>query len=108
METWWKSAVSTQPRANHSTFYRNCAFPQNFHIRKLCEITVFYGERIVQSSVKLTEQKQEGDLPRKSQEKQETGSDHFHLSSRICIALPSLLYKSLWIWSFEIKNKVIA
>ena len=28
--------------ANRPKLYRNCAFPQNFHTRKLSEITVFH------------------------------------------------------------------
>ena len=38
----WKGTVSAYFRANHSKLCRNCAFPQNFHTRKLDEIAVFY------------------------------------------------------------------
>ena len=38
-----KNAVSAKYRANRPRFCRNCAFPQNFHNRKLDKISVFYA-----------------------------------------------------------------
>ena len=37
---WCGNFVKTQIPYN---FSKNCAFPQNFHTRKLCETTVFYA-----------------------------------------------------------------
>ena len=36
----WKRIVSAEFRAIRC---RECAFPQNFHIRKLSEVTIFYA-----------------------------------------------------------------
>ena len=43
VETFWKRTASVKSLANHSKLCRNCAFPQNFHTRKLGEILVFYA-----------------------------------------------------------------
>ena len=44
MEILWKGIVSAMQKLCFSTeFSGNYAFPQNFHIRKLGEITVFYA-----------------------------------------------------------------
>ena len=43
VEILWKSTVSTWFRAIHPKLCGNCTFPQNFHTRKLGEITVFYA-----------------------------------------------------------------
>ena len=43
MEILWKSTVFTQFQTNRPKLYGNCAFPQNFHTRKLGEITAFYA-----------------------------------------------------------------
>ena len=40
METLWKNTVSAKFRANCPKLCRNCAFPQNFHTKKLGEIMV--------------------------------------------------------------------
>ena len=45
METSWKSTVSVELRAIRLKFNGNCAFPQNFHTKKLSEILVFYRVR---------------------------------------------------------------
>ena len=45
MEILWKGTVYAKFRANHPKLSRNCAFPQNFHTRKLGEITVFFAVR---------------------------------------------------------------
>ena len=39
-----KGTVSTQFLVIHPNLCGNCAFPQNFHTRKLFETTVFYAE----------------------------------------------------------------
>ena len=39
----WKGTVFAEFRANRSKTYRNCAFPQNLHTRKLGESSVFYA-----------------------------------------------------------------
>ena len=41
MEILWKDTVSALFQAIRLKLCRNCAFPQNFHTRKLGEITVF-------------------------------------------------------------------
>ena len=43
MEILWKGTISAQFWAIPPKLYGNCAFPQNFHTRKLGEITVFYA-----------------------------------------------------------------
>ena len=43
MEILWKGTVSTEFRANRPKLCGNCTFPQNFHTRKLVEITVFFA-----------------------------------------------------------------
>ena len=43
MEILWKGTVSAKFRAIRSKLCGNCAFPQNFHTRKLGEIMVFYA-----------------------------------------------------------------
>ena len=47
VEILWKGTVSEWFRANHPKLCRNCAFPQNFHTRKLGEITVFYAVSVL-------------------------------------------------------------
>ena len=42
MENLWKGTVSALFRAIRPKLYRNFAFPQNFHTRKLGEISVFF------------------------------------------------------------------
>ena len=42
MEVLWKGTVSAYFRANRPKLCGNCSFPQNFHTRKLGEITVFF------------------------------------------------------------------
>ena len=46
MEILLKGTVSAQFRTNHPNLCRNCAFPQDFHIRKLDEIAVFFTVRV--------------------------------------------------------------
>ena len=43
MEILWKGTVSALFQAIRPKLCGNCPFPQNFHIRKLGEITVFYA-----------------------------------------------------------------
>ena len=43
MKILWKRTVSTEFRPNGPKLYENCAFQQNFHTRKLDEISVFYA-----------------------------------------------------------------
>ena len=43
VEILWKATVSAKFRANHSKLCGNYVFPQNFHTRKLGEITVFFA-----------------------------------------------------------------
>ena len=43
MEIFRKGTVFTEFRAINPKLCENCAFPQNFHKRKLGEITVFYA-----------------------------------------------------------------
>ena len=43
METLWKDTVYTGFQAIRPKFCGTCDFPQNFHTRKLDEITVFYA-----------------------------------------------------------------
>ena len=43
LEILWKGVVSAEFRANHSKLCGSCAFPRNFHTRKLGEITAFYA-----------------------------------------------------------------
>ena len=43
VEILWKSIVSAEFRENHPKLCGNCAFPQNFHPRKLGAITTFYA-----------------------------------------------------------------
>ena len=38
-----KGTISAYFQANRPKLYGNCAFPQNFHTKKLDEITVFYA-----------------------------------------------------------------
>ena len=45
VEILWKDTVS-EYYANCPKLCGNCAFPQNFHTRKLGEITVFYAVKI--------------------------------------------------------------
>ena len=47
MEILWKGTVSAQFRANPPKLCGNCAFPQNFHTRKLGEITPFFAVFII-------------------------------------------------------------
>ena len=47
MEILWKSAVSAEFRANRPKLCGNCAFPQNFHTRKVGEITVFSAVEVI-------------------------------------------------------------
>ena len=47
VEISWKHTVSAEFRAIRPKLCRNSAFPQNFHTRKLGEITGFFG--VVQS-----------------------------------------------------------
>ena len=42
MKILWKGAVSAQFRANRPKLCGNCAFPQNFQIRKLGQIMAFF------------------------------------------------------------------
>ena len=41
-EILWKGTVSAVVSANRPKLCRNCAFPQNFHTKKLGEIALFY------------------------------------------------------------------
>ena len=41
MKILWKCTVATEYRVIRRKLCGNCAFPQNFHTRKLVEITVF-------------------------------------------------------------------
>ena len=42
--SWWEHFVEAHSFwANQPKHCRNCAFPQNFNTRKLCEISVFYA-----------------------------------------------------------------
>lgn len=41
-ETFWNHPVSVDCQANRSKLSGNYAFPQNFHTRKLGEISAFY------------------------------------------------------------------
>ena len=43
MEIFRKGTVSAEFWANRPKLCGNCAFPKNFHTRKLGEITVFYA-----------------------------------------------------------------
>ena len=43
MEILWKGTVSAEFRANRLKLCENCAFLQNFHIKKLGEITIFFA-----------------------------------------------------------------
>ena len=43
MEILYKGTVSAQFRVNCPKLCENCVFPQNFHTRKLAEITVFFA-----------------------------------------------------------------
>ena len=43
MKILWKGTVSAEFRAIRLKLCGNCAFPQNFHISKLGEITVFFA-----------------------------------------------------------------
>ena len=43
VEILWEGIVSAELPVNRRKLCRNYAFPQNFHIRKLGEITVFYA-----------------------------------------------------------------
>ena len=43
METFWKDTVYAGFQAIRPKFCGTCDFPQNFHTRKLDEITVFYA-----------------------------------------------------------------
>ena len=43
VEIFWKDTVSSEFWANHPKLCRNCAFPQNFHIKELGEISVVYA-----------------------------------------------------------------
>ena len=42
MEILWKDTVSAKFWAIRPKLCGNCAFPQNFHTRKLVQITVFF------------------------------------------------------------------
>ena len=43
VEILWKGTVSSEFRAIRPKLCGNCAFPQNFHTRKLSEFSVFYA-----------------------------------------------------------------
>ena len=43
VEILWKDRVSAEFRVIHPKLYGSFAFPQNFHTRKLDEITVFHA-----------------------------------------------------------------
>ena len=43
LEILWKLTVSAEFRMNCPKLCGNCAFPQNFHTRKLGKISVFYA-----------------------------------------------------------------
>ena len=43
MKILWKGTVSAEFRVIRLKLCGNCAFPQNFHISKLGEITVFFA-----------------------------------------------------------------
>ena len=49
----WQNSLRKIPLFHLIPWYGNCAFPQNFHIRKLGEITVFYIVIIDQNIVTL-------------------------------------------------------
>ena len=44
------NSVFAEFRAIYPKFFGNCAFPQNFHARKLSEITVFYADLVIQQA----------------------------------------------------------
>ena len=55
MEILRKGTVSAKFRANRPKLCGNCAFPQNFHTKKLGEITIFFEvETPVDLSLELT------------------------------------------------------
>ena len=43
MEILWNGTVSVEFRKNYTELWGYFDFPQNFHTRKLGEITVFYA-----------------------------------------------------------------
>ena len=53
MEILWEGTVSAEFRAIRPKLCGNCAFPQNFHTRKLEEITVFFVVRTVHLTVNI-------------------------------------------------------
>ena len=61
METLWKDTVSAYFRGIRTKLCGNCAFPRNFHTRKLGEITIFFavyspGECMFKPTIKTQEQ----------------------------------------------------
>ena len=48
MEILWKDTVTAYFLVNRPKLCGNCAFPQNFHTRKLGEITLFYAVVMLQ------------------------------------------------------------
>ena len=51
MKVLWKGTVSAWFQANRPKLCWNCDFPQNFHTRKLREITVFLAVSVDSSSI---------------------------------------------------------
>ena len=47
MEILWEGKVSIEFRAIFRTICKNCAFPENFHTRKLGGILVFYAVTVI-------------------------------------------------------------
>ena len=53
MKNLWKRTVFSEFRVNRPKFYGNCKIPQNFHTKKLGEITVFYSGYLIIKNIWL-------------------------------------------------------